>query len=131
MFLPSTAKLPEYRIYFEFPFKNVGFDYAGPLYTRNVYSSNKETYKSCYPFFTCAAASNTHLEMVPTESSEISSVLQLMTTYIRIRNACHRYISIPLTSAYYSWWWLRLSLKLKIYKNFILNQKQKKVNYLF
>ena len=37
MFLPSTAKLPEYRIYFEFPFKNVGFDYAGPLYTRNVF----------------------------------------------------------------------------------------------
>ena len=41
--LPSTVKLPDYRIYFEFPFENVGLDYAGPLYTRNIYSSNKET----------------------------------------------------------------------------------------
>ena len=28
---PSTAELPDYRVYFEFPFKNVGLDYAGPL----------------------------------------------------------------------------------------------------
>ena len=26
-----TAKLPDYRIYFEFPFENVGLDYEGPL----------------------------------------------------------------------------------------------------
>ena len=31
---PSTAKL---RVYFEFPFENVGLDYAGPLYTRDIY----------------------------------------------------------------------------------------------
>ena len=32
-------------------------------------------------------------------------VLQLMMTYIRCRNAWHRYIHIPLISAYCSWWW--------------------------
>ena len=70
MLPPSTAKLPDYRVYFEFPFENVGLDYAGPLYTRDIYSSNKETYKSYILIFTCAATRNTHLELVPTESSE-------------------------------------------------------------
>ena len=41
---PSTTKPPDYRTYFEFPFENVGHDYVGPLYTRDIYSSNKETY---------------------------------------------------------------------------------------
>ena len=67
---PSTAELPDYRVYFEFPFKNVGLDYAGPLYTRDIYSSNKETYKSYVVIFTCAAIRNTHLQLVPTESPE-------------------------------------------------------------
>ena len=40
---PSTAKLPDYRVYFEFPFESVGLDYAGPLYMWDIYSSNKET----------------------------------------------------------------------------------------
>ena len=65
----STAKLPDYRIYLEFPFENVGPDYAGPLYTRDIYSPNRETYKSYILIFTCAATRNTHLELVPTESS--------------------------------------------------------------
>ena len=52
---PSTSKLPDYRVYFEFPFENVGLDYASPLYTRDIYSSNKETYKSYILIFTCAA----------------------------------------------------------------------------
>ena len=67
---PSAAKLPNYRIYFEFPFENVRLDYEGPLYTRDIYSSNRETYKSYILIFTCAATRNTHLELVPTESSE-------------------------------------------------------------
>ena len=33
---PSTAKLLEYRLYFEYPFENVGLDYAGPLFTRYI-----------------------------------------------------------------------------------------------
>ena len=64
------TKLPDYRIYFEFLFENVGLDYAGPLYTRDIYSSNNEIYKFHILIFTCAAARNTHLELVPTELSE-------------------------------------------------------------
>ena len=62
--------LRNYRIYFEFLFENVGLDYTGPLYTRDIYSSNKETCKSYILIFTCATTRNTHLELVPTESSE-------------------------------------------------------------
>ena len=49
---PLTVQLPDYRLYFEFPFENVGLDYAGPLYTRDIYSSNIETYKSYILIFT-------------------------------------------------------------------------------
>ena len=63
-------KLPDYRIYFEFPFENVRLDYTGPLYTIDIYSSNKETCKSYILIFTCAATRNTYLELVGTESSD-------------------------------------------------------------
>ena len=67
---PSTAILPDYWIYFEFPFEIIGLDYSGLLHTRDIYSSNKETYKSYILIFSCAATCNTHLELLPTESSE-------------------------------------------------------------
>ena len=70
----STAKLPDYRAYFEFPFEDVGLDYAGPLYIRDIYSSNKETYKSYILIFTCAATRNTHPKLVPTEPSDSLSL---------------------------------------------------------
>ena len=67
---PSTAKLPDCRIYFEFPFENVGLDYAGP-YTRNIYSPNKETYKSYVFIFTCAATRNTRRRFLSNSTFDI------------------------------------------------------------
>ena len=43
---PSTAKLPENRLYFEYPFKNVGLDYADPLFTGDIFGKSTETFKS-------------------------------------------------------------------------------------
>ena len=68
---PSTAKLPEYSLYFEHPFENVGLDYAGPLFTRDIFGKSRETFKSYILTFTCAATRNTHLELVPSESSDM------------------------------------------------------------
>ena len=68
---PSTAKLPEYRLYFEYPVEDVGLDYAGPLFTRDIFGKSRETFKSYILIFTCSAAWNTHLELVPSESSDI------------------------------------------------------------
>ena len=67
---PLTVQLPDNRLYFEFPFENVGLDYVGPLYTRDIYSSNIEKYKSYILIFACAPTANIHLDLVPTESSE-------------------------------------------------------------
>ena len=67
----STAKFPEYRLYFEYPFENVGLDYAGPLFTQDILGKSRETFKSYILIFTCAATRNTHLELVPSESSDL------------------------------------------------------------
>ena len=75
MLTPSAAKLLDYRIYFEFPFENVGLDYAGSLYARDIYSSNKETCKSYILIFTCGATRDTHLELLPTTESSESLLL--------------------------------------------------------
>ena len=50
---PSTAKLPGYRLYSEYPFENVGLDYAGPLSTRDIFGKSIQIlythiYMSCY-----------------------------------------------------------------------------------
>ena len=71
---PSAAKLPDYRIYFEFPFEKVGPDYAGLLYTRDIiykyYIQIKKQINPNILIFICAATHNTHLELVPTQSSK-------------------------------------------------------------
>ena len=71
LLLPSIAKPPEYRLYVENTFENVGLDYAGPLFTRDIFGKSRETFKSYILIFTCSAAWNTHLELVPSESSDI------------------------------------------------------------
>ena len=68
---PSTAKLPKYRLYFENPFENVGLDYSGLLFTRDIFEKSGETFKSYILMLTCAATRNTHLELVPSESSDL------------------------------------------------------------
>ena len=51
----SIYTTPKYRVSYEYPFENVGVDYAGPLFIRNIYSKSKEMHK-CYNLsFTCAA----------------------------------------------------------------------------
>ena len=67
----STAKFPECRLYFEYPFENVGLDYAGPLFTQDILGKSRETFKSYILIFICAATRNTHLELVPSESSDL------------------------------------------------------------
>ena len=91
MLSPSTAKLPDYRVYFEFPFENVRLDYAGSLYTRDIYSSNKETYKSYILLFTCAATRNTHLELLPTES--LASLLLALRRFVARKGLTSAFIS--------------------------------------
>ena len=49
----------------------MGLDYTGPLFTRDIFGKSRETFKSYILIFTCAATWNTHLESVPSESSDM------------------------------------------------------------
>ena len=116
---PSTSKLPDYRVYFEFPFENVGLDYAGPLYTKDIYSSNKDSYKCYILILTCAATRNTHLELVPTESSE--SLLLALRRFIARKGVPSTFISDNFKT-FKSKEIKRFILKLKINWKFILEK---------
>ena len=48
----------------EYPFENVGVDYAGPLYIRDIYYKSKEMHKCYILLFTCATTRCVHLELV-------------------------------------------------------------------
>ena len=68
---PSTAKLLEYRLYFVYSFENLGLDYAGPLFTQDIFGKSRETFKSYILILTCAPTRNTHLELVLSESLDL------------------------------------------------------------
>ena len=49
----------------------MGLDCTGPLFTRDIFGKSREIFKSNILIFTCAATWNTHLESVPSESSDM------------------------------------------------------------
>ena len=51
----SIYTTPKYRVSCEYPFENVGVDYAGPLFIRDIYSKSKEMHKCYNLLFTCVA----------------------------------------------------------------------------
>ena len=44
---PQKNNLPEYRVTCEFAFQNVGLDFAGPLFTLDIFNPNNTMHK-CY-----------------------------------------------------------------------------------
>ena len=60
----STAKLRGYKLYFNYPFENLELDYAGPLFTYDIFGKSIGTVKSYVLVFTCADTNNTYLELV-------------------------------------------------------------------
>ena len=61
---PSTAKFRKYKLYFKYPFENLELDYAGPLFTYDIFGKSMGTVTSYILVLTCAATRNTHLELV-------------------------------------------------------------------
>ena len=47
----------------EFAFTNVGIDFAGPLYVREIYDVNLNRHKAYILLFTCAATRGVHLQL--------------------------------------------------------------------
>ena len=67
---PPQPPLPEFRVSDELAFTQVGVDFAGPVYLKDVYSKSKKVYKAYIAIFTCASSRAVHLELVPDLSTE-------------------------------------------------------------
>ena len=62
---PPQPPLPDFRVSDEFAFIQVGVDFAGPVYLREVFSKSEKVFKAYIALCTCASSRVVHLELVP------------------------------------------------------------------
>ena len=60
---PPSPALPDYRVCSEYPFQSTGFDFAGPLLVRDIYSRDNDMFKCYILVLTCATTRGVHLEL--------------------------------------------------------------------
>ena len=68
--VPSPPPLPQFRVSEEFAYTQLGVDFAGPVYVKNIYTRDKKTYKAYIALFTCASTRGIHLELTPDLSAQ-------------------------------------------------------------
>ena len=68
--IPKPPPLPGFRLSDEHAFSNIGIDYAGPVYVKNIYGTDQNTYKAYILLITCASTRGIHLELVPDLGAE-------------------------------------------------------------
>ena len=73
---PTTPALPEYHVCAEFPFQVTGFDFAGPLFAKDIYSKSSDVNKCFILIFMCATSQFTYLELSPGMTSVSFIVLK-------------------------------------------------------
>ena len=76
---PAPPDLPEFRVAYEFAYTNIGADYGGPIYVKDVYAET-EMHKAYFLLFTCAATRNVHIELCPNMSA--SCLLRALKRFI-------------------------------------------------
>ena len=54
----------------EFAYTQLGVNFAGPVYVKNIYTRDKKTYKAYIALFTCASTRGIHLELTPDLSAQ-------------------------------------------------------------
>ena len=64
---PEPGPLPEARVNYGHAFNNIGIDYAGPVYVKNVYCVNNDStmFKAWILIITCASSRGLYLDLVP------------------------------------------------------------------
>ncbi|XP_050397872.1 uncharacterized protein LOC130014246 [Patella vulgata] len=67
--VPLAPPLPEFRLSDDFAFTNIGVDYAGPLYVKDIYSKSGEMNKVFIVLYTCASSRAVHLDLATDASS--------------------------------------------------------------
>ena len=60
---PASPNLPAFRVTDDFAFTNIGIDYAGPLYVKDIYSQTGEMNKVYIALYTCASSRAVHLDL--------------------------------------------------------------------
>ena len=53
----------------DFAFSNVGVDYAGPLYVKDIYLQTEQMFKAHISLYTCMSSRAIHLDLVPDAST--------------------------------------------------------------
>lgn len=66
---PNPPDLPESRLTDDRAFSNVGLDYAGPVYVKNVYGDLTDIFKCWIALITCASIRGVYLDLVADSSS--------------------------------------------------------------
>lgn len=87
---PPQPPLPDW-VSDEFVFTQVGVDFAGPVYVKDVFSKDKKVYKAYIAIFTCASSWAVHLELVPDLSTK--AFLRCLERFIYRRGVPHLVIS--------------------------------------
>ena len=67
---PEPPSLPEDRVTGATAFKNIGLDYAGPLYVKNTFGDDDELYKAWISVATCTSSRGVHLDLAADASGE-------------------------------------------------------------
>ena len=62
---PNAPPLPPFRVSDDAAFSQIGIDFAGPLFVRDIYSKDKQSHKCYIALFSCASTRAIHLELVP------------------------------------------------------------------
>ena len=88
---PLSPPLPKFRVSEDTAFSNIGIDFAGPLFVKDVYSKTGEMYKCYIALFTCASTRALHLELVP--DLHANSFIRAFTRFIGRRGLPSRIVS--------------------------------------
>ena len=62
---PCAPPLPPYCVSEDAAFSQIGIDFPGPLFVRNIYSNDNQSYKCYIALFSCASTRALHLELFP------------------------------------------------------------------
>ena len=88
---PAPPDLPDYRVAYEFAWQNIGIDYAGPVYVKDIYSKDSTMHKAYICLMTCAATRNVHIELVPDMSAP--ALIRCLKRFIGRRGKFHMAVS--------------------------------------
>ena len=68
--MPPTSQLLGFRLTDEFAFTNIGIDFAGPVYVKDIYRKSDNMNNAYIVLYTCASSRAVHLDLVPRLTTE-------------------------------------------------------------